>query len=156
MRRDKRANHRYKIGRPRIGGTQLQELYCEQTVWLPSALLCWEMRISSLPNEGVAQLWVAWRRMVCGPRWLCRTTRIQVLWYKQRIWESGKTLRYYQFEENFNFQVWTGRLKPWRTQIHILNLSSCCFIFSGAVVRTTMSQGVWVFCTLQHNLYFFV
>ena len=30
MRRDKPANYRYKIGKPCIGGTQLQELYCEQ------------------------------------------------------------------------------------------------------------------------------
>ena len=32
MRRDKRARHRYRIDKPCIGGTQLQELYCEQTV----------------------------------------------------------------------------------------------------------------------------
>ena len=60
MRRDKRASHRYRIYKPCIGGTQLQELHCEQTVWLSSALLCWEMQMSSLPNEGSAQLWVAW------------------------------------------------------------------------------------------------
>ena len=40
MRIDKPANYRYKTGKPCIGGTQLQELYCEQTVRLSSALLC--------------------------------------------------------------------------------------------------------------------
>jgi len=100
MRTDKRANHRYKIGKPLIGGTQLQELHCEQTVWLSSPLLCWEMQMSSLPNEGQARLWVAWWRQVCGPRWLCRRTRLRILGYSQRIWESVKILRYYHFEDN--------------------------------------------------------
>ena len=39
MRTDKKANHRYRIDKSCIGGTQLQELYCEQTVRLSSALL---------------------------------------------------------------------------------------------------------------------
>ena len=92
MRIDKPANYRYKIGKPCIGGTQLQELHCEQTLRLSSALLCWEMQMSSLPNKGQAQQWVAWWRKVCGPQWPRRRKRIRVLWYKQRIWESGKIL----------------------------------------------------------------
>ena len=101
---DKPAIYRHKIGKPCIGGTQLQELHCEQTVRLSSALLCGEMQMSSLPNERQAQLWVAWWRQVCGPWWLRRGSRIRVLWYKQRIWESGKILRYYQFEDNLSYK----------------------------------------------------
>ena len=92
MRRDKRARHRYRIDKPCIGGTQLQELHCEQTVWLSSPLLRWEMQMSSLPNDGRAQLWVAWRRQVCGPRWLCRRTKLRLLWHEQRVWENGKSM----------------------------------------------------------------
>ena len=104
MRRGKRASHRYTIDKPCIGGTQLQELYREQTVWLSSALLCWEMQMSSLPNEGQAQLWVAWWRQVCGPRWLKRRKRLRVLWNEQRVWENGKILRYYQYDGNLSYK----------------------------------------------------
>ena len=68
MRTDKRANNRYRIGKPCIGGTHLQELHCEQTVRLSSALLCWEIQILILPNEGPAKLWLAWRKQVSGHR----------------------------------------------------------------------------------------
>ena len=103
MRTDKRANQRYridKIDKPRIGGTQFQKLYGEQTVWLSFALLCWQMQMSSLPNKGPAQLRVAWWRQVCGHRWLCRRTRLRVLWHQQRVWENSKMLRYYQLKDN--------------------------------------------------------
>ena len=62
------------------------------------------MQMSSLPNEGQAQLWVAWWRQVCGARWLRRGSRIRVLWYKQGIWERGKILRYHQFEDNLSYK----------------------------------------------------
>ena len=49
---DKPANHRYKIGKPCNGGTQLQELHSQQTVPLSSALLFWERRCQAYQMKG--------------------------------------------------------------------------------------------------------
>ena len=53
------ADSWYRTDKECIGGTQLQELHCEQTVWLSSSLLRWEIQMSSLPTDGRAQLWIA-------------------------------------------------------------------------------------------------
>ena len=97
---DKKANHRYRIDKPCNGGTQLQELHCEQTVRRSWALLSWEMQMSSLPNEGQAQRWVAWRRQDCGPRGLCKTawSKLNPSDYYFGCFQPMVTWRYEEFK----------------------------------------------------------
>ena len=138
MRRDKRVDHPYKIDKPSIGGTQLQELYCEQTVRLSSALLCWEMQMSSLPNEGPAQLWVAWWRHVYGPPWLNGGKRLRVLWHEQRIWERGKILQYYQYDVNLSHKEGLSTLdRAIKSEEHRFMIIYCTFpaAVSNSVMR---------------------